>query len=88
MTLAAPLAVLVLIACLGCARKLLVLWRALPRDDDGDHGGPPRWWGGEDPQDPTGGPGGISFDWTTFEREFWAYLSAREAQHARESISV
>ena len=76
--LAAALAGLAVVLNVVCWRAVIVRWRALPRRDDDGPGGPPRGWDGDDPKDPGGGPGGIAFDWVTFERDFRAYAAARE----------
>jgi hypothetical protein len=84
--LAVALAGLALIANFVCWRKVIARWRSLPRPDDEDHGWP-RWWEDEDPQpDPSGGPGGFKIDWTKFEREFWAHVTAQARQRQLEPI--
>jgi hypothetical protein len=79
------LAALALIANLACWRKVMVLWRALPRPDDDDQGWA-GWWDGDSPLDPRGGPSGIKFDWTRFERDFWAHVKEKERQCEHELI--
>lgn len=80
---AAPILVLVAIAAAACWRKAIRLFRQLPRSDDDDHGWPRRWWGGGPQLDPSGGPGGIGFDWSRFEREFWSHVARLEHEAAR-----
>lgn len=82
-----PLAALALVASVLCWRKVIVLWRALPRPDDDDQGWR-RWWDIESPLGPDGGPGVIKFDWTSFERDFWAHVKETELQRGRELVSA
>jgi hypothetical protein len=74
MTVAWSLAGLALTVCVVGWWRVVRLWRALPRPDDDEQG----WWrrrGGDDPSSgPDAGPGGITFDWLGFEREFWAHV--------------
>jgi hypothetical protein len=74
--LAWPLAALAAVATAVCLWKVIVLWHTRPRRDDDDHGG---WWRrhGDRPLLPGGGPGGLEFDWRSFERQFWAHVHAR-----------
>jgi hypothetical protein len=66
--------------------KVVVLWRRLPpadEDDDQD------WWrrfGGDPPLGPDGGPGGVHFDWPSFERDFWSYVRDRHSRRDRDLI--
>jgi hypothetical protein len=57
---------------------VIVRWRALPERREDDDGWPRRGWDTDDPLGPSGGPGGIAFDWPKFERAFWAYVKERE----------
>ena len=77
--LACPLAALALGANLACWRKVISRWKRLPRPGDDDQGWR-RWRGDDGPLDPTGGPGGIVFDWPSFELQFWAHVRALESQ--------
>jgi hypothetical protein len=83
--LAYPFAAAALIVNVICWRRVVVLRRALPRPDDDDHGWP-RWWDDDPQQRPSGGPGGISFDWPGFERDFWAHVTQQELLRPREPI--
>lgn len=80
-----PLAALALVANIACWLKVIVLWRALPRLDDDDQGWRRRR-DGDSPLGPSGGPGGIDFDWPRFERDFWAHVGEKELQRERELI--
>jgi hypothetical protein len=85
LALAAPLAALALIVSGACWVKVIALWRALPRGGDDDQG----WWRrrrGEGPLDPGGSGGGISFDWASFERQFWSHVAHIERERARELV--
>jgi hypothetical protein len=64
--------------------KVVVLWRRLPPGDDDDDQDWRRWFGGDPPPGPNGGPGGIDFDWTSFEREFWSYVREQQSRRERE----
>jgi len=87
LALAAPLAAVALVANVVCWLRVMVRWRGLPRRDDDDRGWPRRWWDDDDPPpEPGGGPGGIRFDWTRFEREFWAHVSHLERLRERELV--
>jgi hypothetical protein len=77
LALAGPLAALALFANVACWLKVVVLWRALPPREDDDQGWS-RWRDRGDPLDPTGGPGGIGFDWDGFERDFRSYVRENE----------
>lgn len=79
-TLAIPLAVIAVILNMVCWRRVIVRWRALPDRRDDDDGWPRRGWDTDDPLDPSGGPGGITFDWPKFERSFWAYVKERQRE--------
>ena len=79
------LATLALIANLACWRKIMVLWRALRRRDD-DEQGWPRSWDNDPPLDPRGGPGGVTFDWTRFQRDFWAHVKETERQREHDLV--
>jgi hypothetical protein len=83
LALAWPLAALTVIANVACWLNVVMLWRALPgpEDDDPDWRRPP---GSDSPLDPSGGPGGIEFDWAGFERDFWSYVSEHEDSRKRE----
>jgi hypothetical protein len=76
---ACPLAALALGANIACWLKVIKRWRKLPRPGDDDEGWR-RWPGGDSPLEPTGGPGGIEFDWPGFELQFWAHVRALERQ--------
>ncbi|HLJ03227.1 MAG TPA: hypothetical protein VKT31_07290 [Solirubrobacteraceae bacterium] len=84
--LAWPLAALAALATSVCLWKVIVLWRTRPRRDDDEHGG--GWWRrhGEGPRLPGGGPGGIEFDWRSFERQFWNYVHARAAARQEQRV--
>jgi hypothetical protein len=86
LALAAPLAAVALIANVVCWVKVVVRWRALPRPGDDDHGWPRWWWDGDPPLHPSGGPGGVRFDWTRFERDFWAHVTQQERLHELELV--
>ena len=73
--LAWPLAALAAMATGACLWKVVALWRTRPRRDDDDHGGWWRWHG-DRPLQPSGGPGGLEFDWRSFERQFWSHVHA------------
>lgn len=81
LAIAVPLAVVAVAANLACWLKVVKRWRRLPRPGDDDQGWR-RWWGDTPPSplDPGGGPGGIEFNWTAFELQFWAYVGARERE--------
>jgi hypothetical protein len=86
--LASPLAFIALIANVACWLNVIARWQALPpRGDDDD--GWPRWWDNDGPLDPSdgpGGPGGIRFDWVTFERDFWEHVRAHEQRRERQLV--
>jgi hypothetical protein len=84
-TLAWPVAALALIASAVCWWRVVCLWRALPRRDD-DEQDWRRWSDGDPRVGPHGGPGGITFDWTSFEQQFWSHVL--ETQHRRELEKV
>jgi hypothetical protein len=76
---AGPLVTLALIVSVACWLKVITLRRALRRPGDDDQ----EWWRWQSsgaPLDPGGGSGGISFDWATFEREFWSHVKGKELQ--------
>ena len=77
--LACPLAALALGANVACWLKVIRRWKRLPRPGDDDEGWR-RGWGEDSPHDPSGGPGGIQFDWPSFELQFWAHVTALERQ--------
>jgi hypothetical protein len=76
-TLASPLAAIVLIVNIACWWRVVRLWRALPRPED-DEQGWRRSPGDEPPRGPGDGPGGLGFDWDSFERQFWAHVHERD----------
>jgi hypothetical protein len=84
LALAGPLAALALIVNVACWRRVIMRWRALPRPEDDDDGW--RRWSldGDPPLEPSGGPGGIRFDWAVFERDFWAHVTQQERLRERE----
>lgn len=86
--LAWPLAALAALATVVCLWKVMVLWRTRPRRDDDGHGG--GWWRRRDdgPRLPGGGPGGIEFDWRSFERQFWNYVHARARPRDEQRVPV
>jgi len=82
------LAFLALITSVACWLKVVARWQALPRRGDDDHGRP-RWWDSDDPLGPndgSGGPGGITFDWTRFERDFWQHVNELERRRERHLV--
>jgi hypothetical protein len=86
--LAWPLAALAAIATAVCLWQVIVLWRTRPRrDDEDDHGG---WWRrhGDNPLLPGGGPGGLEFDWRSFERQFWSHVHAGSRSREEERVPV
>jgi hypothetical protein len=87
--MAIPLAALAVIVNVVCWRRVIVRWRALPdRRDDDDHGWPRRGWDADDPLAPSGGPGGITFDWPEFERAFWIHVGELERQRELDVVGA
>lgn len=84
--LASPMAAMAVAASVVCWRRLAQVWHRTPPGDD-DQGWPRRWWSEDRPLGPSGGPGGITFDWYTFEREFRAYLGERQGASEREPVA-
>jgi hypothetical protein len=82
-SLASPLAAVALMVSAACWLNVIALWRAPPRPGDDDEGWR-RWWGGATPPYPGGGTGGINFDWTKFERDFWSHVREQERQREPE----
>ena len=78
--MAIPLAFIAVIVNVVCWRRVIVRWRALPDRRDDNDGWPRRGWDGDDPLDPNGGPGGITFDWPEFERAFRIHVEELERQ--------
>jgi hypothetical protein len=72
-----PLTALTLLLNVACWLKVVKRWRRLPRPGDDDQGWR-RWRGGDSPLQPSDGPGGIEFDWRSFELQFWAHVRALE----------
>ncbi len=88
LALALPLAAAAILINLVCWRRVIVRWRALPRRDDDDNDWWRRWWDAEGPLDPTGDPGGIKFDWESFERDFRAHVNELERLRGRELLTA
>jgi hypothetical protein len=66
--------------------KVVVLWRRLPPGDEDDDQDWRRRFGGDPPPGPDGGPSGVNFDWTSFEREFWSYVREEQGRRERELV--
>ena len=82
----APILPLVLGVVVVCWAPVIVHWRAERHVDDDDDG---PWRSGgadDDPRLPGGGSGGPTIDWNAFERDFAAYVRARE--RPREPVGV
>ena len=77
----APILALVVVAAIACwSRAVPHLRHRRQPDDDGDD----QWRRGsddDDPRGPDGGHDGPAVDWSAFERDFAAYVRAREGQH-------
>jgi hypothetical protein len=82
---ACPLAVLAIAANVACWLRVIKRWRKPPRRGDDDQGWR-RWSGDDSPLRPSGGLGGVTFDWQSFELQFWAHVRALEGQ--RELVPV
>lgn len=86
LALAWPPLVLALTTDASLWLKVVVLWRRLPPGDEDDDQDWRRRFGGDPPPGPDGGPSGVNFDWTSFEREFWSYVREEQSRRERELV--
>lgn len=76
----APILALVVLAAIACWSRAIPHLRHRRRpDEDGDDQWP-RGGDDDDPRRPDGGPDGPTVDWSAFERDFAAYVRAREGR--------